>query len=130
MKTYYNLIFAFVIFAAVNSIMLMAGIFIAQAADSGEAAAISLNFLIAALPAGLLAFLLSKSMKTAGRRAALIQSAIWTVVQLVLFALIGRANQTIGSIFGGLGFYIMLLFVFAGPLCQYLARSAGQKKVK
>ena len=74
------------------------------------------------IPTGLVAFALARVMKAAARKEALILGGIWTGLQVVFFFLIGLLNQTLPNIFGALGFYVLLLCVFLGPVVYAMVK--------
>ncbi|MGI6326815.1 MAG: hypothetical protein ACOX1U_07665 [Saccharofermentanales bacterium] len=126
MKTYYNLVIGCIIFAVTNSVMLLASLFLHLPADQGETWRLSITFLIAALPVFALTFFLARLMKTNSKKSALKQALQWLIVQLVLFILIALGQKKIANLLAAPGFYVVLAFVFIGPLLHF--RSISDKK--
>ena len=116
MKVLKNVLFGVMIYVAINLLMLVASLLLSTYEGQDNTYLVSVNSVVAAVPIGILTFLLAMLLKTANRRDALMQSIIWTGLQLVFFFLIGLANQTLPNIFGAIGFYILMIFVFIGPL--------------
>jgi len=74
------------------------------------------EFLLAAIPAGAVTFLFAMATKTKTKAEAAAKSITWTAFVTVCYLLIGIGNGTFQLIFGNFAFYILLLFIFAGPL--------------
>lgn len=84
--------------------------FSSQMANAGS------EFLLIALPAGVLSFIISILFKQTNGRDIFRRSIIWTVIIALVYMVIGVVNGTAGVIFRSTGMYLMLILVFAGPL--------------
>lgn len=74
------------------------------------------EFLITALPAGLITFLFAWLSKTKTGGDALRKSIIWTGMIGLYFLLVGMGNGNIGELFGAYALYILFVCAFLGPL--------------
>ena len=125
MKTIKILFYGILIYIAINLLMLAASIIFSAYEGRDSTWLVSLNSFAAALPIGLIAFGLAASVKPIHRQDAFIISLIWMGMQVAFFFLIGLLNQTLPFIFGAIGFYALMLFVFAGPAVYGLVK--GEK---
>lgn len=126
MKIYYNLVTGCIIFAAINSIMLLASLFLHAPVDGGETWRLSVTSLIAALPTLALTFFLARLMKTSSKKSALNQSLLWLIVQLILFVLIALKQEKLANLLAAPGFYVVLAVVFIGPLLHFRSLSGKE----
>lgn len=74
------------------------------------------EFLITAIPAGLITFLFAWLTKTNTWSDALRKSIIWTLMIGLYFLLVGMGNGNIAELFGAYGLYLLFLCAFFGPL--------------
>jgi len=116
MKILKNVLFGVLIYVAINLLMFVASLLLSSHEGQDNTYLVSLNSFAIAVPVGILTFLLARLLKTATRNEAWMRSIIWTGLQLVFFFLIGLGNQTLPNIFGAIGFYVLMIFVFMGPL--------------
>jgi hypothetical protein len=93
--------------------------------EANQFSAVSLEFLLISLPAGILSFLLALLIKTIKQADALRRGIVWAVEILFVYLAIGLLNNTAGVIFSSFGMYLMLVLVFSGPS---FARSLRLKK--
>jgi hypothetical protein len=120
MKIFLTVLFGVINFVAIMMLMFVASIILRVPESTGNTYLVSTNAIVAALPAGVIAFFLARVLKIAGIKAGLLSGAIWAGTQLVLFSLIGWANQTLPFIFSAFGFYVLIVFVFLGPVISAL----------
>ena len=116
MKTLKLILLGMVIYIAINLFMLAASLLFSTYEGTDNTYLVSVNSLAAAIPAGLVAFALTRVMKTANRKDALLYAGIWTALQLVFFFIVGLLNQTLPFIFGAFGLYVLIVCVFLGPV--------------
>ena len=120
MKIIKNIFLGLLIFVVINVLMLIASLLTSPAGSTVEGSEstrlISLNSLIIALPVGIFTCVLAMLARVASRKEAWQRAAIWTGCQILFFFLIGLANTTLPYIFGALGFYVLLLMTFLGPI--------------
>lgn len=114
MKAFKLLLFALLIYIAIMLLMFVASLLVGTSDDADHTYLISINSLIAALPTGVLAFLLGLFTRPAGLRQSLVTGLIWTGVQLILFFAVGLGNQTLAFIFSAFGFYVLMVCILAG----------------
>ncbi len=81
------------------------------------------EFLLTAIPAGVLSYLAAKVLKLKEKPDLILASVIWTVIYLALMLVIAIGNQRTGLIFGNYAFYILVACFFAGPLVQLVRKS-------
>ncbi|MHC1721448.1 MAG: hypothetical protein AB9844_12380 [Clostridiaceae bacterium] len=74
------------------------------------------EFLLTAIPAGLVTFILALVSRTKTKAEALAKSLIWTAVVVLLYFVIAFFNDNIQPVFGNFAFYVLLVCVFAGPM--------------
>jgi len=122
MKAIKIIIYGILIYIAINLLMLAASIIFSTYEGRDSTWLVSLNSFAAALPIGLITFGLAASVKPANLRNACVLGLIWMGMQVALFFLIGLLNQTLPFIFGAIGFYILMLFTFAGPVIYRLVK--------
>lgn len=117
--------FALVIFIAIMMLMLLASMLFPGQSDTGSSYLISMQSLLAALPTGLLSYLLAKLTRPATWKQGARTGLIWAFAQIVLFLVIGYFNHTLPLIFGAAGFYVLMLFIALGAALAGLRRKAG-----
>lgn len=83
---------------------------------------LNILFLFTAIPTGVISFLAAWVARTQSKMEAIKSALNWTVINLLIFVLIGIGNNTLELIFGSYGFYIFILFLFAGPNFYALIR--------
>jgi uncharacterized membrane protein YozB (DUF420 family) len=76
----------------------------------------NLEFLLTAIPAGLITFLMARHLKTENKRQALKRAILWTAMVFFNYLWIGVLNLNADLIFTTIGIYALLLCVFIGPL--------------
>ncbi|SHJ10858.1 hypothetical protein [Parasporobacterium paucivorans] len=74
------------------------------------------EFLLTALPAGIVTFLFAWLLKTDTRASAVRRSCVWIVIALVLYLLMGIGNSNLDVLFTNFGMYVLLICIFLGPL--------------
>jgi hypothetical protein len=116
MKILKIVLFGVLIYVAINLLMLIASLLLSSYEGRDNTYLVSLNSFAIAVPVGILTFLLARLLKTATRKEAWLRSIIWTGLQVFFFFLIGLGNQTLPNIFGAIGFYVLMIFVFLGPM--------------
>ncbi|MDZ5710801.1 hypothetical protein [Jeotgalibacillus haloalkalitolerans] len=80
---------------------------------------LNLEFLLTAIPAGLVTYLFARWQKP-DQKAGWRKAWTWTLIAFVMYFAIGIGNGNLEDIFGVLGIYVMLAFMFAGPLIYVL----------
>jgi hypothetical protein len=118
-------VFTLVIFVAIMMFMLLASMLDQEPSETGSSSLISVQSLIAALPTGLLSFLLAKLTRPATWQQGAWTGLIWAIAQMGLFLVIGYFNQTLPLIFGAAGFYVLMLFIPLGAALAELRRKTG-----
>jgi len=76
----------------------------------------NLEFLLTAIPAGLVTFLIARQLKTVSKSQALKRAILWTAMVFLNYLWIGVLNLNADLIFTTIGIYVLLLCVFIGPL--------------
>jgi hypothetical protein len=74
------------------------------------------EFLLAAIPAGVVTFAFAAITKTKAKADALMKSITWTAFVTLCYLVIGIGNGTFQPIFGNFAFYIFIFCIFAGPM--------------
>jgi len=74
------------------------------------------EFLLTAIPAGLVTLILAWVTRTKTKAEALYKSLIWTGVVAILYFVIAFFNNNINYVFGNFTFYVLLACVFVGPV--------------
>ncbi len=77
---------------------------------------VNMVFLLTALPAALMTFLLTGLLKTKSKEAALQRSVIWSIMVALLYVIISLGNNHFLMFFGNRGIYALLFCVFNGPI--------------
>jgi len=77
---------------------------------------LTIEFLLTAIPAGLVTFILAWVTRTKTKAEALSKSISWTAVVAILYFVIAYFNNNMDYVFGNFAFYILLVCVFAGPM--------------
>lgn len=80
------------------------------------AAIISRELLLTAVPAFLTTYVFALLLKTKGKAEAIQKAVFWTSILCLNYLIIGVGNDNLGSIFGTIGIYVLLICAFAGPL--------------
>ena len=84
--------------------------------SEGYSSFMNREFLLTALPAGIVTFMFTWLLKTKLKSDSLRRSAIWTAMLALYYVLIGFGNDNFLEIFSTFGVYILLVFAFAGPI--------------
>ncbi len=80
---------------------------------------LNLESLLTAIPAGLVTYLFARWQKP-DQKAGWRKAWTWMLVTFVMYFAIGIGNGNLEDIFGVLGIYVLLAFMFAGPLVYVL----------
>lgn len=74
------------------------------------------EFLLSAIPAGLLTYAAARMMKLTEKSDLILASVVWTVIHVLLMLLIAVGNDRFNLIFGSYAFYVRLACIFIGPM--------------
>ncbi len=74
------------------------------------------EFLLTALPAGIVTFIFTWLLKTKYKVDAKRRACIWTVILTLNYVITGLGNGNFSEIFSTVGIYILLACAFAGPI--------------
>jgi hypothetical protein len=77
---------------------------------------ITYEFLLMAVPAGIITLLFAFLTRTKTKSEALLKSTIWTIVAALFYLIIAVGNGNFKLMFGRFALYVLLACVFAGPL--------------
>jgi len=84
------------------------------------------EFLIMAIPAGLVSFLAARMLRLGSRRDALLHAVVWTAMYAGVLRLISSldafGNNNAGMLFGTPTIYLLFICYFLGPLLYARAR--------
>ncbi|MFB1081690.1 hypothetical protein [Jeotgalibacillus sp. JSM ZJ347] len=83
---------------------------------------VNLAFLLTAIPAGLVTYLFARWQKP-DQKAGWRKAWTWMLVTFVIYVAIGIGNGNLEDILSVLGIYVLLAFMFAGPLVYVLFKS-------
>lgn len=78
------------------------------------------QFLLTALPAALVTFLLTGLLQTKTKEAALQHSIIWTIIVALYYIITCLVNNTFLLIIANRGIYALLFCIFTGPILYAL----------
>jgi hypothetical protein len=80
------------------------------------------EFLLTALPAGIVTFIFTWLLKTKHKADSKRKAVIWAVILALYYVIIGLGNGNLLEIFSTLGIYILLACAFIGPVAYAIIK--------
>ncbi len=93
-----------------------------ELSPEGYSSFMNREFLLTALPAGIVTFIFIWLLKTKHKADSMRKAVIWTLILALYYVIIGLGNGNLFEIFSTVGIYILLACAFAGPVAYAIIK--------
>jgi len=115
-KNLINILLGFLVFVLILACEAAVTLPFGEPQEGKLAMYLTYEFLLTAIPAGLVTFIIALVTRTKTKAEAFSKSLIWTAVVAILYFVIAFFNNNIQFVFGNFAFYILLACAFVGPM--------------